>query len=148
MPPSGDPHSGTINHLTRVLSAAVREAAIVSVQLPLRLGIFSQPQPDLAVLRDRRDFYSTQRPMPPDTLLLIEVSDSSVRYDRQIKLPLYAKHGVREYWQIDVPQQELHRFRLPQLGSYTEVSSTQAPGVVTVDLPEATPVDLTRLFDL
>lgn len=148
MPPSGDPHSGTINFLNRAFSAAVGTAAIVSVQLPLRLGQYSQPQPDLIILRDRRDFYAAKRPTSPDTLLLIEVSDSSVRYDRQIKLPLYAKHGVREYWLIDVSKKELHRFRSPQLGGYADVSSTKSPGILTVDLPEPTQVDLTRLFDL
>lgn len=100
------------------------------------------------MLRARKDFYSRAHPTGTDVLLLIEVSDSSVRYDRQIKLPLYARHGVHEFWLVDVGKQELSMFRSPQDGGYTETTTTKAPGVTTAVLLQATPIDLTGLFDL
>lgn len=148
MAPPGSRHAAVISFLNQAVTAAVGKSAIVSVQQPVRLSRSSEPQPDLAVLRARKDFYSRTHPTGPDVLLLVEVSDSSVRYDRQIKLPLYARHGVHEFWLVDVSKRELSVFRSPQDGGYTEVTATMAPGITTAALLQEAPIDLTGLFDL
>lgn len=148
MAPPGSRHAAIVSFLTQVITAAVGKSAIVSVQQPVRLSQLSEPQPDLAVLRARKDFYSKTHPTAVDVLLLIEVSDSSVRYDRQIKLPLYARHGLHEFWLVDASKRELSIFRSPQDGIYTEVSATKAPGETTAALLQQARIDLTGLFDL
>lgn len=148
MAPPGSRHSGVISFLNQAITTAVGRSAIVSVQLPLRLSQMSEPQPDFTVLRRRKDFYSRNHPTAADVLLLIEVSDSSARYDRQIKLPLYARHGVHEFWQVDVSKRELSMFRSPQDGNYAEVTTTKAPGELVPELLPQARIDLTGLFDL
>ena len=93
----GPDHIATVNGLTSVLVMACRDRAIVSVQNLARLDRFSEPQPDVTLFRPRADNYRTgARPGPADVLLLVEVADSSLRYDRAVKLPLYARAGIGE----------------------------------------------------
>ena len=98
--PIGSRHLTCVNQLTRLLVRGVGDAAIVSVQNPVRLDEHTEPQPDLAVLRVRD--YRESLPMPEDVLLLIEVSDTTLAYDRGVKLPLYARAGIREVWIADL----------------------------------------------
>lgn len=96
MAPIGKTHCGVVDYLNMALVGAVKGRAIVRVQGAITLDGFSEPQPDLAVLRPRDDFYcdGETHPSGDDVFLVIEVSVSSERYDREIKLPLYAEHGV------------------------------------------------------
>jgi Uma2 family endonuclease len=143
----GTNHAGLITQLTRLLINSVVDHANLLPQLPLRLSDISEPVPDLALLRPRADFYKKQQPRPEDTLLIIEISDSSLRYDLQIKASLYARNGIPEYWIIDVQGQQIRFFRSPVSGQYTDVASMDAPGSVSpVALPQIR-VDLTHLFD-
>jgi Uma2 family endonuclease len=111
MPPIGSQHAGTVNRLSRRLDRAIGDMGIVAVQNPITLGGHSQPQPDIAVLKPRTDYYAQSHPSPDDVLLLIEVADSSTEYERNVKLPLYARHGIPEVWVIDLrePGLEIHR---------------------------------------
>jgi Uma2 family endonuclease len=102
MSPIGNPHEACVDRLTAKLVPVLVGRAIVRVQGSIRLGDDSLPQPDLALLRPRDDYYANDRPGPADVLLVIEVADTSVRYDRWAKLPLYGKSGVAEAWVIDV----------------------------------------------
>lgn len=96
----------------------------------MRLDLRSEPQPDLAILAPREDFYRRKHPAPADVLLLIEVSDSTLRYDLGMKVPLYARHGIRELWVVDLQHGELHAFGSPQDGQYLERRVTREPGIV------------------
>ncbi len=80
-----------------------------------------EPQPDIAILRYRDDFYATAHPQPADVLLLIEVADTSLTYDRDIKIPLHARHGIPEVWLIDVQNQRVEVFRQPTPDGYQQV---------------------------
>lgn len=97
----GSRHAGTVARLTRLLTRAC-EAEFVWTQNPVRLSEWSEPQPDVCILRPRDDDYTSAHPTPTDVLLLIEVSDTSLLLDRQVKLPIYAAAGIREYWIVDL----------------------------------------------
>ena len=103
MSPIGIAHQACVNRLTQLFAGvAVAHAAIVQVQGAVRANVHSRPQPDVALLRWRDDFYADALPGPADVLLLIEVADSSLRFDRWVKLPAYAIAGVPEAWVVDV----------------------------------------------
>lgn len=146
MPPSGTPHAGILSRLNRLLLAVAGMRVAVRVQLPLRLDEFSEPEPDLAVLKWRQDEYTAAHPTPADTLLVIEVSQSSLRYDRKRKLPLYAHHGIPEVWIVDAVNLRLHTFDSPLDGRYLNSSTTPRPGLLGMQALPDLQVDLTGLF--
>jgi Uma2 family endonuclease len=124
MAPIGQDHAAIVNRLNRTLVLTSGELAIVSTQNPVRLNQHSEPQPDLAILRYRADFYETgEPPGPADVLLLIEVSDSSLAFDRGVKLPLYARAGIAEVWIVDVQRRTLDAYRKPAGDAYAEAST-------------------------
>jgi Uma2 family endonuclease len=138
-------HAGTVNQLARLLSS-VGDKAIVSVQNPLRLDERSEPQPDLMLLAPRADFYGERHPGAAEVLLLIEVAHSSARYDRVIKLPLYARHGVPEVWIVDLDNGVVHFHSAPVNGVYAEQASTRTPGIVGVRALPGVHIDLSRVL--
>ncbi|NWG73678.1 MAG: Uma2 family endonuclease [Rubrivivax sp.] len=146
MAPIGTRHAATLNRLNRLITAAAGEHAVVAVQNPLRLGDHSEPQPDLMLLAPREDFYASAHPGPADVLLLVEVCDTTSRYDREVKVPLYARHGVAEVWLVDLDERLVHVLREPRDGRYTQITVSATPGVVApAALPQAA-VDLTPLL--
>ena len=146
MAPIGSDHASFVNQLNALLAQAVSGKAILSVQNPIRLNNRSEPEPDFAILKFRDDYYRKQHPTPADTLLIVEVSNTSERYDREIKLPLYARHAVPEVWVISIEQKNLSIYRSPTGDRYQHEQTTDAPGRVTVfALPDVS-VDLSTLF--
>jgi Uma2 family endonuclease len=146
MAPIGDPHRGTVMLLDELLHEAVGKRASILCQSSIRLGEYSEPEPDLAILRRRTDSYRGKAPVGEDTLLVIEVSDTTWRYDRDTKIPLYARHGIPEVWIVDLPRPMLHFFRAPSGEGYTDESSTKTAAIVSLPgLPGAS-VDLRALF--
>lgn len=121
MPPIGSLHAGKVMRLVSFLTTVLSTRAIVSPQNPVRLGKRSEPQPDLTVLRFRDDFYESSLPQPEDVLLLIEVSDSTVRYDRDVKIPLYARHGIPEVWLIDLQARRVEVYLQPSKDGYRQI---------------------------
>ena len=107
MSPIGSRHAACVNFLSRFLNQAVGDIALVSIQNPLRLNDFSEPQPDLALLQLRDDFYRGAHPTPADVLLIIEVADTTLEYDRQVKVPLYVKAGVAETWIVNLAEEQI-----------------------------------------
>lgn len=128
MGPISQSHAAAVTGLNRALVLACGDRAIVSPQNPVRLDRLNEPQPDFAIFRPRTDFYATgERPRPADILLLIEVADSSVRYDRSVKLPLYARAGIAEFWLIDLGRRVLEAYRDPIDDTYRSMTS-RLPG--------------------
>lgn len=111
MSPVGRRHAACVDRLVELLVLQLASRAIVRVQNPIQLNNNSEPQPDLALLRRRPDFYSQGHPSPVDILLIIEVSDSSADYDRQVKVPVYAQDGIREVWLVDLNAQIIEVYR-------------------------------------
>lgn len=144
MTPISTHHAGGVNALNSIFGARVRGRAVLAVQNPVRLDDFNEPQPDFCLLRLRDDLYRRAHPAGPDILLLVEVAHTSGPYDRGIKAPLYARHGVRETWVVDVDQRVVHVFRDPSPGGYgthevREPDETIAPGAfpdVSVEVRE------------
>ena len=119
MSPIGGRHALCVSLLNRLLVRSVGERALVSPQNPVRLDELHEPQPDLTVIRDRA--YGRSLPTPEDTLLLIEVSDTTLAYDRNVKLPIYARAGIPEVWIVDVNGNRLERHTDPSGDLYRRV---------------------------
>jgi Uma2 family endonuclease len=122
MTPIGSRHASVVARLSRSLTWAVGDAALVWTQNPVVLGETSETQPDVALLRPRADFYASGHPRPADVLLVIEVADTSIRYDREIKFALYARHGIPEAWLVDLGRAAIMAYRHPGEGRYRNVA--------------------------
>ncbi|MGC8521980.1 MAG: Uma2 family endonuclease [Steroidobacteraceae bacterium] len=145
--PTGEAHRATVRRLEQRLRRAIAAQGIVVRNTPIRLGADSEPQPDLAVLRARPDGYRTAAPGAADTLLVIEVSDSTWHYDHDTKVPSYARHGIPEVWLFDLTSATVHFFRGLTGAHYADEAATENPGLtflpeltdVAVDLAEVLP---------
>jgi len=146
MSPIGPPHSSKVNRLIRFFSRIIGDQAIVSAQNPTVLGDLSAPQPDLALLRWRKDFYEQAHPGPEDILVLVEVADSTLAYDRDRKLPLYARFAIPEVWLVDVAGKALIVYRDPENGAYR--TRFRVPDLSRVDIAALPGIalDLRSLF--
>lgn len=139
MAPIGCFHAGTVGILTRLLARVVADTAIIHVQNPILLGDGSEPQPDLLLLRPQPDYYLSEHPQAKDVLLLIEVSDSTVSFDRKTKVPLYARHGIPEVWLVVGPQRrhlEVYRDPQPETGTYRSRLRLRQGRLTPVLLPD------------
>ena len=146
MPPIGSAHAGLVIHLNHLLTRAVDGRALVNVQNPVRLSDLSEPEPDLALLRPRDDFYTGAHPTPADTLLAIEISDTTLAYDRDVKVPMYARHDIPEVWVIDVKGKRLLVYRTPDGNGYAHrFTHAFSEPIEPVHLPGAA-LDLSMLF--
>jgi Uma2 family endonuclease len=121
MAPIGHRHATCVVRLTKLFERTVGEVAMVSVQNSIRLPNKSQPQPDVALLRWRDDFYSGQRPTPSDVFLLVEVAESSLAADQSVKLPLYAEAGVQEMWIVNLGHNTVEVYSNPRGNAYQNV---------------------------
>jgi Uma2 family endonuclease len=139
-------HAASVNRVSRILQRQLGEHSIISVQNPVRINDASEPQPDIAVLRWRDDFYAEQHPTPADVMLLIEVANTSLVYDRTKKLPLYAAAAIPEVWLIDVQHRTIEQYALPINGQYSE-RNVRNRGMVlqSVTLPDFS-LSLEQLF--
>lgn len=131
MSPPGRRHVAFVNNLNELLVIRLAGRAIVSVQNPVALAADTEPQPDLALFRRRSVPYKEAEATGEDVFLLIEVADSSLRYDRSTKLRLYAEDGVPEYWVIDVDAEAVEVYRAPEGGVYRDVSRVDGAGFVS-----------------
>ena len=146
--PVGTGHAGQVNRLVNRLAPAVSGRAIVAPRNPLRLDEFSEPQPDVLLLRYRDDFCATAHPRPSDVLLLIEVADTSRAYDRDTKIPLYARYAIPEVWLIDVHDRRMKTFLEPATDGYRRILRPTATDRISPVLFPDVSVDVADLLDL
>jgi Uma2 family endonuclease len=138
MCPIGYVHASVVSRLNALFTPAATGRAIVRVQDPAILSDFSAPQPDIAVVAYREDFYGTGHPHPDDVLLIIEVADSSIRTDLGWKARLYATAGVREYWVVDLSRRRIVTHAKPEGERYTSIARRSgADAVATAALAGA-----------
>lgn len=145
MAPIGSLHAGKLERLRRLLERAGGAGVLVFSQNPVVLGNDSEPQPDIAVLHPREDFYEGAHPGPAEILLLVELADSSIDYDRNVKIPLYARYGIPEAWLVDLREMYLAVYRSPENGVYRHVDYYRKGRVPLWWCSEAA-IDLKELF--
>lgn len=147
MTPIGSRHVGLVMRIQRLLHERVADDARVSVQNPLRLGRHSEPEPDLVVLRERDDDYFDALPAAEDALLVIEVSETSIDRDREVKVPLYARHDIPEVWIVDLERNCIERYVGPTDEGYAD--GVEVAGDRTLRIPGPSDVTITpdEIFD-
>ena len=132
MAPIGSHHASHLKRLINVFSSLTQNSAIIAAQDPLQLGDLSEPEPDFMLLRPSSDFYYENHPSSDDVLLLIEVADSSLKFDQNQKLRLYALHNIPEYWLLNVTDASLEIYRQPYDGLYAEKTTLRAGDKITL----------------
>jgi len=130
MSPIGSQHSGTVNTLTRRLVLAVGDRGVVAVRNPVQLDDLTEPEPDFAVLKPRPDDYRLATPRADEVLLIVEVADTSLAYDRTVKRALYARHGIPEFWIVNLTAGEVEVCRAPGGDDYASVSRVGRDGIL------------------
>ncbi len=155
MSPMGFKHGVAVGIIAKLLIKLCDEQHFVWLQSTFPLDNFSAPEPDIALLKWKGDVNSTQPPSPEDILLVIEVADTSLPYDRKIKAPLYAEFGIPEYWILNLRDQCVEQYQLPGAKGYqrkTIVQKDQGHGLTRTrcrnsrkravgDLSRATKID-------
>jgi Uma2 family endonuclease len=121
MSPISPRHASIVSRLNHLFQPRVGDRAIVSTQSPLRLDAVSEPEPDFMLLHPREDFYAEAHPWPADVVLLIEVADSSLAYDRDVKSGLYAAAGIGEFWLIDLVTERIVVHRQPAADCFRQM---------------------------
>jgi Uma2 family endonuclease len=148
MAPIGTRHAGTVDQLALIFQRAVGDLALVRTRNPVRLGPYSEPRPDLALVRPRADFYKSAHPVAEEILLVVEISDTSVRFDRDVKTSLYARHGIPEVWIVDLTADVLMRYRRPDApnGVYADIDVPDQGEPLSLSALSGVSVDCATLF--
>jgi len=118
MSPIGIKHQGVINKINNFFFPLYSKKAVIHIQGPIQFKNLNQPVPDVMLLKPRKDFYTKKSALPKDVFLLIEVADSSLKYDKEIKLPLYAAAKIKEYWIVNLQDDIIEIYRNPKNGIY------------------------------
>ena len=116
--PIGKLHAATVKQLASLFWKLVGEKTVISVQDPVVFNDYTEPEPDLAILRWRERSYADRLPNASDVLLIVEVADSTLNKDQQLKLPIYARAGIPEYWIINLVDRSLERYTKPKGDTY------------------------------
>jgi len=143
MAPIGDKHADTVDLLVRLFARTLADSFNLGVQRPIRLSSESEPQPDLVIYRSG----TTGHPSASQILLVIEVSDTTLRYDRDKKALLYAQHSIPEMWLIDVQKRQLLRFSDPRDGAYQKAITLQGGPIEPLLIPDLS-IDLDKILSL
>lgn len=130
----GDKHAWIVNFLNRFFFLNLSQSVMVGVQNPLHLGDYDEPEPDI-VLSDLTKYDGRRHPRPAETILVVEVAESSLRVDRTTKLSLYATHELPEIWIVNIPNESVEVYTKPELGVYGstevfEVGSSVVSGIL------------------
>jgi Uma2 family endonuclease len=121
MSPIGSPHAACVDRTNRLLARLAGHMSIVRVQNPIRLSNYTEPQPDVSLLKLRDDFYAKGHPSPADVLLVVEVADTSLGYDKHVKVPLYAQADIPEVWVVNLSEDVIEVYTESVNGSYQQV---------------------------
>jgi Uma2 family endonuclease len=132
MSPIGTRHAACVIRATDMFTLRFRGRAIVSVQNPAHLNQYNEPQPDILLLKPRKDYYSSQHPTADDTLLLLEVSDTTLKFDITVKIPIYAATGITEAWVADLRNDVIRVFRDPISGQYQTILTFNAEDELSI----------------
>ena len=135
--PISEPHASEVDRLTDLFVPLFRDGAIVRVQGPTVLDDYSEPEPDVLLLRRKPDFYRSGHPRPEDILLVVEVADTSLAYDRRVKAPLYARFGIADNWRVELRQSRVVVHRDPAPDGYRSIRiATRGESVTPLAFPD------------
>lgn len=146
MSPIGKRHAACVARLTQVITLLLQRAFLVWAQNPIQLDGYSEPQPDVVVLRPRDDFYENEPPKPEDILLVIEVSGSTLAYDRKVKVPLYARAGIPEVWIVNLIDERVETFADLSGGAYQTTATFSRGEEVQSRTLAALRLDVSEIF--
>jgi Uma2 family endonuclease len=147
MAPIGQGHDAIVNGLNEALVLACSGRAIVSPKNSIRLNRTNAPQPDFTILQRRPDFYASgERPGPADVLLMVEVADTSLRFDRKVKLRLYARAGIGEYWIVNLQRRMVEAYKTPSDDEYSRMNKYKPGDCVGLTLASDIIVKLDLIF--
>ncbi len=118
MAAKGTAHSAAVSRIEKLLRNRLGDRVLLRFQDPVRLNDYSEPEPDVAIVQPSPSFYEDHHPTPSEVFWLIEVSDSTLKFDRETKAPVYARSGILEYWVLDVIGRKLHSYRMPSAEGY------------------------------
>jgi Uma2 family endonuclease len=121
--PIGSRHAAIVDHLAMILNQMFERNVIIRVQNPVRIDGNNQPEPDIAIVKYRSDYYSSAHPVPADVLAIIEVADFSIRFDKEVKTTVYASGGIPVYWIVDLKNNFIEIFSYPKGKKYTETKA-------------------------
>ena len=138
--PIGSKHAAVVDRINNLLKMHLSDQLIIRVQNPVKINDLNEPEPDISLLRFKDDYYAEKHPEPKDILLVIEVSDTTFSYDKEVKLPLYAAAGIPEFWLINIDKQEIEVHRNPADDVYKNISLHRKGD--TLDLPHAAGANL------
>lgn len=139
MSPIGKLHASCVKRLTALFFRRIGEQATISIQDPVQASSFSEPQPDVALLKYRADFYAARHPRPKDILLVIEVADSTIDYDREVKMPLYARSKIPQAVIVNLSSDVVEVYSKPVRGRYTQIKELKRGQSLTIQkLPDIT----------
>jgi Uma2 family endonuclease len=136
MSPIGSKHSATVSKINSLLSVILQGQLICRIQDPIQLGPYSEPEPDIALVKARDDFYSKAHPEAKDVLLIIEVADTSLEVDREVKAEIYAEAGIRVYWIINLRDNLLEVHKEPFQSGYKNIRLFELHEKLNFDLTE------------
>lgn len=125
--PTGSEHASRVDRSTRLFGSRTTAETTVRVQNPIRLDQRSEPEPDRALVQSTEDDYKTRHPGLEDALLVSDVAETSLTFDRDIKRPVYAEAGILSVWITDLKPEQVHVYRDPETDRYRE-HSTHGPG--------------------
>lgn len=117
----------------------MRHEAILRIQNPVHADPYSEPQPDLMLVKRRDDYYASAHPKGPDVFLVVEVADTTLEYDRGVKVPIYARAGISQVWIVALPHEEIEIFRQPSTEGYRSVTRLKRGDSLSIEaLPNVT----------
>lgn len=146
MAPIGPPHASTVERLADLLRRALGDRAMVRTQQPSVVEKHSVPQPDITVVIPRGDYYARAHPVPHDVLLVVEVADSTLKFDRDDKTAMYARSGVPEVWVVDVGARRILRSASPRNGVYAESLTLGVGDSIGINALPDVRIDVQALF--
>lgn len=132
----GTAHSAAVSRLSALLLKSLENQALIRFQDPIQLDDFSEPEPDIAIVKRDPLFYEDHHPIPQEIHWLIEVSDTTLKHDLEVKVPAYARALIREYWVLDIQDRKVFIFRSSDTQGFLEQTiATEEDVIRPLDFP-------------
>ena len=144
--PTGSKHAGTVKKINRILTANLGNEFVIAVQDPIHLDDYNEPEPDVAILRFREDIYTESHPLPNDVLVVIEVSDSTIKYDRETKKNMYSEFGITEFWLVDLTERIIEIHTQPRQGIYRNMQIFGLDEILQSQTIESLTLDVNQIL--